>query len=166
MRQPLGLTGGGVGDAARADAPGTASGPALAEAAHDALTLKYLDGGHSQGCSEEADRFTRERRAVHHATFYGFLLCFASTSVATVCRYTFGRVVPYAWTSPPKLLGGVGGVLLVLGCAGLLRLCLKRHRDHQRMEQRLETCPVKMHSTHWVPCMSGGPVNRTVASAR
>jgi citrate/tricarballylate utilization protein len=117
-------------------APGAASGPAVAEAAHDALTLKYLDGGHGQGCNEESDRFTRERRAVHHATFYGFMLCFASTSVATVYHYAFGWVAPYGWLSLPKLLGTAGGVLLVLGCAGLLRLRLKRHAQHQLAAQR------------------------------
>lgn len=120
----------------REAAPGAASGAAVAEAAHDALTLKYLDGGHGQGCNEEADRFTRERRAVHHATFYGFVLCFASTSVATVYHYVFGWVAPYGWTSLPKLLGTAGGVLLVLGCSGLLRLRLKRHAQHQLAEQR------------------------------
>jgi len=116
--------------------PGAASGPALAEAAHDALTLKYLGGGHGQGCNEEADRFTRERRLAHHATFYGFVLCFASTSVATLYHYAFGWIAPYGWLSLPKLLGTAGGVLLVLGCAGLLRLRLKRHRQHELAEQR------------------------------
>ena len=112
------------------------AGAAVAEATHDALTLKYLDGGHGQGCNEEADRFTRERRAVHHATFYGFMLCFASTSVATVYHYVFGWVAPYGWLSLPKLLGTTGGVLLVLGAAGLWRLRRARHRDHQLPEQR------------------------------
>ena len=120
----------------RDEAPGAASGPAVAEAAHDALTLKYLDGGHGQGCNEEGDRFTRERRAVHHATFYGFMLCFASTSVATVYHYAFGWVAPYGWLSLPKLLGTAGGLLLVLGCAGLLRLRLRRNPQHQLDEQR------------------------------
>jgi len=120
----------------RAEASGAASGPAVAEAAHDALTLKYLDGGHGQGCNEDSDRFTRERRAVHHATFYGFLMCFGSTSVATLYHYAFGWVAPYGWLSLPKLLGTAGGVLLVLGCAGLLRLRLKRHPAHELAEQR------------------------------
>ena len=120
----------------RDEAPGAATGVAVAEAAHDALTLKYLDGGHGQGCNEEGDRYTRERRAMHHATFYGFLLCFASTSVATVYHYAFGWVAPYGWLSLPKLLGGTGGVLLVLGCVSLLRLRLMRHPMHQLAEQR------------------------------
>jgi citrate/tricarballylate utilization protein len=117
-------------------APGPASGPAWAQAGHDALTLKYLDGGHGQGCNEDSDRFTLERRVLHHATFYGFLLCFASTSVATLYHYAFGWVAPYGWTSLPKLLGTAGGLLLVLGCAGLLRLRLARHPQHALREQR------------------------------
>ncbi|MDB5732613.1 MAG: citB, partial [Variovorax sp.] len=72
--------------------PGSGAGPSVAdvrsaagaEAAHDVLRLKYLDGGHGEGCNNEDDRFTLWRRRFHHFTFYGFLLCFASTSVATL----------------------------------------------------------------------------------
>ena len=116
--------------------PGTASGPALGEAAHDALTLKYLDGGHGQGCNEADDRWTLERRACHHFTFYGFALCFAATATATVYHYALGWVAPYGWLSLPKLLGMAGGVLLVLGTAGLLRLRLLRHPQHVVAAQR------------------------------
>ena len=56
----------------------------MVEAVHDTLRLKYLDGGHGQGCNEDDDRFTLWRRRFHHFTFYGFALCFASTSVATL----------------------------------------------------------------------------------
>ena len=114
----------------RSGAPGPATAPAVAEAAKNALTLKYLDGGHGQGCNEADDRWTRERRAVHHAAFYGFMLCFAATSVATLYHYAFGWVAPYGWASLPKLLGTSGGVLLTLGALGLLRLRLKRHPQH------------------------------------
>ena len=114
----------------RSAPPGPATAPAVAEATGNALTLKYLDGGHGQGCNEADDRWTRERRAVHHAAFYGFMLCFASTSVATLYHYGFGWVAPYGWTSLPKLLGTSGGVLLTLGALGLLRLRLKRHPQH------------------------------------
>ncbi len=58
------------------------------------------------------------------------MLCFASTSVATLYHYAFGWVAPYGWTSLPKLLGTSGGVLLTLGALGLLRLRLKRHPQH------------------------------------
>jgi citrate/tricarballylate utilization protein len=115
--------------------PGPAGLPALQEAAQDALTLKYLDGGHGQGCNEADDRWTLARRRAHHATFYGFMLCFAATSVATVYHYAFGWQAPYGWLSLPKLLGTAGGVLLVLGATGLLRLRLARHPQHVLAEQ-------------------------------
>ncbi len=116
--------------------PGAGSAPAWREAVKHALTLKYLDGGHGRGCNEANDRWTLERRICHHATFYGFMLCFAATSVATLYHYAFGWVAPYGWTSLPKLLGTSGGVLLALGAAGLLRLRLQRHPQHEVVAQR------------------------------
>jgi citrate/tricarballylate utilization protein len=71
-------------------APGPAFRPAAAEAVHDALRLKYLDGGHGEGCNNADDAFTLARRRFHHFTFYGFMLCFAATSVATLYHYAVG----------------------------------------------------------------------------
>jgi citrate/tricarballylate utilization protein len=116
--------------------PGTATGPAVGEAAHDALRLKYLGGGHGDGCNNEDDAFTLARRRAHHLTFYGFLLCFAATSVATLYHYLFGWVAPYGFTSLPKLLGISGGVMLALGTAGLWRLNLRRHAQQGAPEQQ------------------------------
>jgi citrate/tricarballylate utilization protein len=103
--------------------------PAAGEAAYDALRLRYLDGGHGEGCHNDDDAYTLSRRRMHHFTFYGFLLCFASTSVATVYHYAFGWVAPYDWPSLPKLLGGVGGVSLVVGTVGLGWLRWRRHSE-------------------------------------
>ena len=100
---------------------------AASEAAHAALTLKYLDGGHGEGCNEDDDRFTHARRRFHHLTFWGFMLCFAATSVATLYHYVLGWQAPYPVTSLPVLLGTLGGVGLVIGPIGLLRLNLRRH---------------------------------------
>jgi citrate/tricarballylate utilization protein len=110
--------------------PGKATGPAVAEAAHDALKLKYLDGGHGLGCNDEDDRFTKRRRVYHHFTFYGFMLCFASTSVATVYHYFFGWEAPYAYTSLPVILGTVGGIGLLIGPVGLFWLNMRRAPLH------------------------------------
>jgi citrate/tricarballylate utilization protein len=107
-----------------------ASGGAVAEAAHDALRLKYLDGGHGKGCNEEDDRFTLLRRKFHHFTFYGFMLCFAATSVATLYHYLLGLHAPYPFFSLPVLLGTAGGIGLLIGPAGLLWLNLRRHPLH------------------------------------
>jgi len=123
-------------DVSPAAPAGNAPGAALAEAAQDALRLKYLDGGHGQGCNEADDEFTLWRRRFHHFTFYGFLLCFASTSVATLYHYLFGWIAPYGLTSLPVLLGTAGGVGLLIGPAGLLWLNLGRHPLHGDAAQK------------------------------
>jgi citrate/tricarballylate utilization protein len=111
----------------RAQAAGAASGAALGEATHDVLRLKYLGGGHGDGCNDTDDAYSLARRHAHHLTFYGFALCFAATSVATLYHYAFGWVAPYAYTALPKLLGIAGGVLLAAGTAWLWRLNRRRH---------------------------------------
>jgi len=128
--------GAGVARFWRNVSPGAATAPAVAEAAHDALRLKYLDGGHGKGCNEEDDAFTLARRRFHHFTFYGFMLCFAATCVATVYHYALGLPAPYPWTSLPVLLGIVGGIGLLVGPAGLLWLNLRRHPLHGDPDQR------------------------------
>jgi citrate/tricarballylate utilization protein len=117
--------------------PGDVIHPAaVSEATGSALTLKYLDGGHGEGCNNEDDAWTLWRRRFHHATFYGFMLCFAATSVATVYHYAFGWAAPYAWPSLPKLLGVVGGLSLTVGTVGLLWLNLRRHPMHGDAAQK------------------------------
>lgn len=116
--------------------PGQPSLVAAKEAAKNVATLKYLDGGHGQGCNEADDAFTLWRRRFHHMTFYGFMLCFASTSVATLYHYFFALHAPYSLTSLPVLLGTVGGIGLLIGPAGLFWLNLRRHALHGDAEQR------------------------------
>ncbi|MBY0410054.1 MAG: tricarballylate utilization 4Fe-4S protein TcuB [Burkholderiaceae bacterium] len=110
--------------------------PAAAEATDAVLRLKYLDGGHGEGCHNEDDAYTLSRRRFHHLTFYGFMLCFASTSVATLYHYLLGQTAPYEISSLPKLLGAVGGVSLALGTAGLWYLNRTRHPDHGDAAQK------------------------------
>ena len=128
----------GMGVAAfwREASPGALGAQAWREASAQALSLKYLDGGHGEGCTNADDAWTLARRRFHHATFYGFMLCFAATSVATVYHYAFGWIAPYGWLSLPKLLGGVGGVALLIGAAGLAWLHGRRHVQHGVAEQR------------------------------
>jgi citrate/tricarballylate utilization protein len=120
--------------------PATSSAPLNAPAAVEAtdavLRLKYLDGGHGDGCNNEDDAYTLARRRFHHLTFYGFMLCFAATSVATLYHYAFGWAAPYALPSLPKLLGVVGGISLMLGTAGLWRLNRRRHPLHGDVAQK------------------------------
>lgn len=106
--------------------PGDAPGAAAGGAARDALALRYLDGGHGEGCNNEDDAFTLARRRFHHFTFYGFMLCFASTVVATGYHYLLGLHAPYDYTSLPVVLGTLGGIGLAIGTAGLFWLNVRR----------------------------------------
>ncbi|HEX4882988.1 MAG TPA: tricarballylate utilization 4Fe-4S protein TcuB, partial [Casimicrobiaceae bacterium] len=119
----------------RGQSPGAAPPDAVREAVGHALRLTYLDGGHGEGCNDEDDRFTLRRRRFHHFTFYGFLLCFASTSVATIYHYAFGWQAPYALASVPVVLGTLGGVGLLIGPAGLWWLHARRHPLHREPSQ-------------------------------
>ncbi|MDH4188621.1 MAG: tricarballylate utilization 4Fe-4S protein TcuB [Betaproteobacteria bacterium] len=121
---------------APADALRAAPGAALAQATHDALRLKYLDGGHGKGCNESDDRFTLARRRFHHLTFYGFMLCLAATCVATLYHYALRLPAPYPLGSLPVLLGTAGGIGLVVGPAGLLWLNLRRDPAHGDVAQQ------------------------------
>ena len=100
-------------------------GPALG-AVRDAVVLRYLDGG-GDGCTYPDEKPSFARRTFHHLTFYGFLLCFAATSTATIYHYALDWKAPYPFWSLPVLLGTVGGVGLLVGPAGLA--WLKRRRD-------------------------------------
>jgi len=115
---------------------GTASAPALAEASKHALTLTYLDGGHGDGCNESDDAFTLARRRFHHLTFYGFMLCFAATVVATFYHYALDLHAPYPLFSLPVMLGTAGGGGLLVGPAGLLWLNLRRDPNRGDPKQR------------------------------
>lgn len=77
------------------------------EAVRDVLGLTYLGG---------------PRRWFHHATFYGFLLCFASTTSAAFYHHVLGMRAPYDYFSLPVVLGTLGGLGLLIGPAGLFFL--------------------------------------------
>jgi citrate/tricarballylate utilization protein len=115
---------------------GAISASAASEATHDALTLKYLGGGHGEGCNNKDDAFTLWRKRFHHMTFYGFMLCFASTSVATFYHYFLGLHAPYDLTSLPVIFGTLGGIGLLVGPAGLLYLNLQRNSAHGDATQK------------------------------
>jgi citrate/tricarballylate utilization protein len=98
----------------------------LKAAMADAATLRNLSGGAAGGCNfEQGDRYSQARRHAHQAVFWGFLLCFASTSSGTVLHYGFDIQAPYGLFSLPKLLGLPGGFLLAVGAVGLIVLKFK-----------------------------------------
>jgi len=119
----------------RTDGPAKAGtdGPAKAgryvRAVQDALTLRHL---HASGadCTSDIEQRSPWRRWFHHCTYYGFLLCFASTSIAAIYHVVFGWRAPYAYSSAPVVLGTLGGLGLMAGPLGLLAL---RHRRDPQM---------------------------------
>jgi citrate/tricarballylate utilization protein len=106
----------------------------LWQAMKDAAQLRYLDGG-GVGCINEDERPNDRRKLYHHFAFYGFILCFASTTVATLYHYLIAREAPYPWWDLPVVLGTLGGIGLLIGPAGLLAERWKRDPvlvDHAR----------------------------------
>ena len=93
---------------------------ALGRALRDALTLRHL---HTTGvdCPSAEEARAPWRRWFHHCTSYGFLLCFASTTVAAIYHSVFGWHAPYAYTSLPVVLGTLGGAGLLVGTGRALR---------------------------------------------
>ncbi len=109
-------------------------GRPLLQALRDAATLRYLGGG-GHGCNDRNEGFSTQRRWFHHLMAYGFLLCFASTSVATLYHHVLGWQAPYEVWSMPVLLGTAGGLGLVAGTAGLF--WLKLAGDHEPQSAKL-----------------------------
>jgi citrate/tricarballylate utilization protein len=114
------------------------------QAMRDAGSLRYLDGG-GAGCSGDEDKPTDPRRLYHHMTFYGFLLCFASTSFATLYHYMLRIEAPYPWYDLPVVLGTLGGIGLVVGPFGLSSAKIKRDPALRDISQRgMETAFILM----------------------
>lgn len=102
----------------------------LAGAIDSAARMKNLAGGHGDGCNyEDEDRFSQSRRVAHQFVMYGFLLCFASTSSATLMHYLLDLPAPYGPFSLPKLLGVPGGIMMTIGTVWLAKLKLKADRQ-------------------------------------
>jgi len=92
----------------------------LFSAVKNVATLKYLGGGHGDGCNTKDDSFSNQRRVYHHLMMWGFILCFAATSVAATYENAVGWIAPYPFFSVPVLLGTLGGAGLLVGPAGLV----------------------------------------------
>jgi citrate/tricarballylate utilization protein len=104
-----------------------------------AFSLENLRGG-GEGCYVRAGfdhAPERLRRWFHHATFYGFGLCFLSTALATLYHYALASPAPYPLLHPVVILGTAGGIGLVVGPAGLL--WLKRHHDPVLLDEAQAT---------------------------
>ncbi|MDE2514876.1 MAG: tricarballylate utilization 4Fe-4S protein TcuB [Rhodospirillales bacterium] len=107
---------------AEAGIPGV--GPrAIARALHDIFTLRNL-GGAGHGCNDGSERFSMTRRYLHHAMFYGFLLCFVATTAGFIDHSFLGLAAPYPFFSLPVLAGTLGGIGLLIGTVGLFAMKL------------------------------------------
>lgn len=134
--------------------------PGTARAVHGAgneaigriLRLDYLDGG-GEGCVNENDAPSKGRRHLHHAVFYGFMLCFASTSIATIYHYAFGWPAPYPLFSLPVILGTVGGVLMVAGTTGMLMSRVRR--DPRLADAEQQTMDLAFVGLLWAVSVTG-----------
>jgi citrate/tricarballylate utilization protein len=111
-RSYLKATGGAGGDLAIAPA---------ADATVDILTLRNLGGG-GHGCNDVDEGFSMRRRWLHQALMYGFLLCFAATTTGAIYHHIFGWKSPHAFLSLPVQFGTWGGVLMMIGAAGLAHI--------------------------------------------
>jgi citrate/tricarballylate utilization protein len=114
------------GDSPLLKKPATAG--AVVRAISDALSLRYLGGG-GPGCSYPEEKPSSARRVFHSLVFWGFLLDFASTTLAFVYEDFFHRLPPYPILSAPVLFGTVGGVGLIIGTAGLLWFKMESDRS-------------------------------------
>lgn len=94
---------------------------AMAAAAGEALGLRWLRGG-GPGCPYPEERPSYARLVLHSLVFYGFLAALVSTTLAAIYQDFLDLLPPYPPTSLPVLFGAVGGVAMIVGCAGLLYL--------------------------------------------
>jgi citrate/tricarballylate utilization protein len=107
---------------------------ALWRATQDAFGLTYMNGG-GAGCDYPGESFSGSRRWFHHLVFYGFLLDFASTSVAAFYDHFLDWQAPYPFLSWPVVLGTIGGVGLLIGTGGMLYL--KWQSDRAPADERM-----------------------------
>ncbi len=91
---------------------------ALLQAIGAALGLRYLQGG-GPGCSYPEERPSSARRIYHSFVFWGFLADFVSTTLAFIYQDFLHQLPPFPLTSAPVVFGSAGGVMLIIGTAGL-----------------------------------------------
>jgi citrate/tricarballylate utilization protein len=123
----------------------------LIPAARRVLSLKNLDSN-GAGCTYPDEHHSQSRRRYHHFTFYGFMLCFTSTTVAAIYHLT-GRVAPHPYLSLPVILGTLGGIGLLIGPAGLY--WLKRRRDPAIVDVKQDGMDVSLLALLFLTSLTG-----------
>jgi citrate/tricarballylate utilization protein len=103
------------------------SGKVLLEAVRAILALRHLQGG-GPGCTYPGQTPSSARRIYHSLVFWGFLADFLSTALAFIYQDFLRQLPPYPLTSAPVIFGTVGGIVLIIGTAGLTWLKWKSDR--------------------------------------
>ena len=93
---------------------------AIKQSIKDTLSLRYLGGHNSEGCTYPNESRSNIRRIYHHLSAYGFLFCFIATNLGVVWTHFLGLNAPYDFSQAPKIFGLVGGIMLCVGTLGLL----------------------------------------------
>jgi len=91
---------------------------ALARAAADAATLRWMKGG-GAGCYYPEQGRSNARRRFHALVMWGFVCALVSTTLAAIDQDVLHILPPFPILSAPVLFGTVGGLMLVVGCTGL-----------------------------------------------
>lgn len=102
---------------------------AIKQSIKDTLSLRYLGGHNSEGCTYPNESRSNARRIYHHLTAYGFLLCFIATNLGAIWTHFLDLNAPYDFTQAPKIFGLAGGIMLCLGTLGMLYLKLISDKD-------------------------------------
>jgi citrate/tricarballylate utilization protein len=124
---------------ARLVAAGPEIGRALAGAAADAASLRYLRGPDHEGCAYPGDQPSRARVVLHSLAAWGFVADLAATAAAAVEQDLLGVDPPYSPLSVPVVLGTLGGAAILAAVAGLLVLrCRSDSRPGSTATRRMD----------------------------
>ncbi|MCU4186769.1 tricarballylate utilization 4Fe-4S protein TcuB [Acidiferrimicrobium sp. IK] len=110
-------------------------------AVSQSATLAHMHGG-GQDCDYVEGKPSPSRRRTHHLVSYGFGLCFVSTTSAAILEQFLGSLPPYGLWSVPVVAGTVGGVMITLGCVGLL--AMKRKADRLQGTETMRRADIAM----------------------
>jgi len=91
----------------------------------DVAIMANLRGGGDNCYQPDPRRASPARRLLHQAVVYGFILAFISTGLAALFQDILGEQPPFPWLSAPVVTGALGGVMMTVGCTGLLWLKLR-----------------------------------------
>lgn len=105
------------------------SWPAWRDATSAALRLTHMRGGGNECYYPTPFRPSATRRRLHFLVMWGFVATFISTCLAAIWQDLLHTTPPFAVLSAPVLFGILGGVALIVGTSGLIRLKFQSGAD-------------------------------------